>query len=205
MTAGQIRPETIRKSLLGVGATTALPRWSHTIAPSEPRPAAVLIPLLHSPTGPQLLLTERAAHLNTHAGEVSFPGGAYEADDADLLTTAIRETGEETGIEPSFIEPLGVLGELDTISGYRLRAYVGWVRPGFQLQADTDEVASLIRADAAYALDTGNFTWETRTTSAGTFNLPEITLSCQLTAHRVWGVTGVLLWQLSKQLRESLA
>ncbi len=195
-----IEPYYLHQKLLPLDSRAAdIPRWSHSVTADSPRQAAVMIPLL-APADAQekvnLLLTRRAEHLKSHPGEMSFPGGALEPGDTSLLAAAIRETTEETGIQSEFIEPMGIVGELDTISGYRLRAYVGWVRPGFSLIADQSEVAELVLADSKQAMDASNFSWQTRTTSAGTFSLPEINLN----GHRVWGVTGVILWRLVQQL-----
>jgi len=199
----RIEPDYLLRRLLPLNSLADdIPFWSHTLPDTNPRLAAVLIPLLapvNQFASAKLLLTRRAEHLKIHPGEISFPGGAAETEDKSLLATAIRETTEETGISAEFIDPMGIVGELDTVSGYRLRAYVGWVRPGFQLQADRSEVAELVLADSLLAMDKANFNWHVRTTSAGTFNLPEINLN----GHRVWGVTGVILWQLVKCLLES--
>ncbi len=193
-------PDYLGRRLLPLDTdATNIPSWSHSPPAARPRQAAVLIPLL-APAAPAaaagLLLTRRAEHLKQHPGEISFPGGTQEPDDHNLLATAIRETAEETGILPEYVQPVGILGELDTISGYRLRAYVGWVRPGFTLVRERSEVAELITVDSAQAINTGNFSWQRRTTAAGTFKLPEINLH----GHRVWGVTGVILWRLAERL-----
>ena len=58
------------------------------------RPAAVLIPVVDH-AEPTVLLTQRAAHLNDHAGQISFPGGKIDATDASPLDTALREAEEE--------------------------------------------------------------------------------------------------------------
>ncbi len=195
-----IGPDYLLQRLLPLDSqANDIPLWSHTLSVAHPRQAAVLIPLLAPDTQQatvRLLLTRRAEHLSSHPGEMSFPGGAFEPNDSGLLATAIRETTEETGICPEYIEPVGIVGELDTISGYRLRAYVGWVRPGYRLAADRREVAELVLADSNHAMDTTNFDWQVRTTSAGTFKLPEINVN----GHRVWGVTGVILWRLAERL-----
>lgn len=200
-----INPDYLHQRLLPLDSPDSdIPVWSHTLVSPNPRRAAVLIPLLApSTTLPdcRLLLTRRAEHLKVHPGEISFPGGAMELDDNNLLATALRETAEETGIQAQFVQPLGMLGELDTISGYRLRAYVGWVRDGYQLKREQAEVAELILTDFDQVMKTDNFHWQQRTTSAGTFNLPEI----ELNGHRVWGVTGVILWRLIERLLKPLA
>jgi len=140
-----------------------------------------------------MLLTRRARHLRRHAGQMSFPGGVAEPGDASLLATAVRETTEETGIHADFIQPVGKLGDLFTISGYRLHVFVGWLQPGFALQPDPNEVEAVYAADVDTALDARNHHWRSRNTPAGTIQMPEMTLEQQ----RVWGITAVIIWHLS--------
>ena len=61
--------------------------------------AAVLVPLVNRPMGVHVLLTQRTAHLNAHAGQISFPGGRQQPEDADVVATALRETKEEIGLD----------------------------------------------------------------------------------------------------------
>ena len=71
--------------------------------------AAVLLLLHGDPADPQIVLTQRAMHLNNHAGEVAFPGGMWDATDQNLLHTALRETYEEIGLSPHLVEPIAML------------------------------------------------------------------------------------------------
>ncbi|MEO1202296.1 MAG: CoA pyrophosphatase, partial [Pseudomonadota bacterium] len=74
------------------------------------KPAGVLIPVVDDAArGLNVLLTKRSAELKHHAGQIAFPGGRMEDDDADILATALRETEEEVGIAPSAVDILGVL------------------------------------------------------------------------------------------------
>ena len=82
---------------------------ARAFVPAEPQPAAVLVPIIDRPDVPLLLLTTRAGHLRQHAGQISFPGGRVESGDEDIVRAALRETREEIGIEPQFVEPLGFL------------------------------------------------------------------------------------------------
>ncbi len=141
----------------------------------------------------QMLLTRRARHLRRHAGQMSFPGGVAEHGDDDLLATAIRETTEETGIHGDFIQPLGKLGDMITISGYRLHVFAGWLRPGFAVDPDPNEVEALYATEVATALDVRRYRWRLRETPAGCMRMPEMYLEQQL----VWGITAVIIWHLS--------
>jgi 8-oxo-dGTP pyrophosphatase MutT (NUDIX family) len=126
------------------------------------RPSAVLIlfsegtdPLGH---GPDDLLTERAATMRSHPGQVSFPGGALEADDAGPVDAALREATEETGLDPSGVEVLGQLPSLFLPpSGYVVTPVLGhWRTPSVVSAVDEAEVARVVRAPLDELLDPDN-------------------------------------------------
>jgi 8-oxo-dGTP pyrophosphatase MutT (NUDIX family) len=141
-----------------------------------------------------MLLTRRARHLRRHAGQMSFPGGVAEPGDDSLQATAMRETTEETGIHGDFIQPLGKLGDMMTISGYRLHIFLGWLQPGFAVVPDPNEVETVYAADVEIAMDAAQYQWHLRETPAGHLRMPEMTLEQQ----RVWGITAVIIWHLSR-------
>src|SRR6516162_1707128 len=77
--------------------------------PTSFRPAAVLVPLVRCEPGITVLLTQRTEDMPSHAGQIAFPGGRVQADDADAVATALRETEEEVGLSPRFVEVIGVV------------------------------------------------------------------------------------------------
>ncbi len=77
--------------------------------PARRVPAAVLVPLVERATGLTVLLTQRAETLKDHAGQISFPGGRIEPEDADAWGAALREAHEEIGLLPGFVEFAGYL------------------------------------------------------------------------------------------------
>ena len=102
------------------------------IAREQPiRPAAVLIPVVDHPQ-PTVLLTQRSAHLNDHAGQISFPGGKIDATDASPLDTALREAEEEIGLDREFVDPIGYLDLYGTSFGFRILPTVARVQAGLQ-------------------------------------------------------------------------
>jgi 8-oxo-dGTP pyrophosphatase MutT (NUDIX family) len=123
--------------------------------------AAVLLPVIMRPE-PSILFTQRTAHLARHSGQVSFPGGRSEASDLSPVETALRETMEETGIEPAFVSVAGYLPRYRTGTGYDISPVVGVLSDGFTLSPNPDEVAEAFEAPLAYFLDPANRRLETR-------------------------------------------
>ena len=118
-----------------------------------PRPAAVLVPLVPRDDGLHMLLTQRQPHLRQHAGQVAFPGGRIDEADPDPIAAALRETEEETGILPAFVEPLGFLDTYLTSTNYRVVPVVGIVRPGFTVNPHDAEVAAVFEVPLAFLMN----------------------------------------------------
>lgn len=119
--------------------------------------AAVLVPLVNRPAGVQVLLTQRTEHLRDHGGQVSFPGGRVEPDDADREATALRETAEEIGLAADRVILLGRLPGYEIPSGFRITPVVGWIEPPFNVVPDAFEVADIFEAPLAHFLDAANY------------------------------------------------
>jgi 8-oxo-dGTP pyrophosphatase MutT (NUDIX family) len=128
--------------------------------PATPRAdakvAAVLIPLVSRAHGMTLLLTQRTAHLNNHAGQISFPGGRAESYDASPVETALREAAEEIGLDRRHVEILGQLPEYFTGTGYRVTPVVALLTPPFEVHPDPSEVAEIFEVPLAFLLDGQN-------------------------------------------------
>jgi 8-oxo-dGTP pyrophosphatase MutT (NUDIX family) len=131
-------------------------RMLQIVAREQPiRPAAVLIPVVDHPQ-PTVLLTQRAAHLNDHAGQISFPGGKIDATDASPLDAALREAEEEIGLTGEFIDPIGYLDLYATGFGFRILPTVARVRPGFKLRVNEAEVHDAFEVPLAFLMDPAN-------------------------------------------------
>lgn len=119
----------------------------------EPKPAAVLVPLVARSGGLSILLTQRTEHLSQHAGQVAFPGGRIDAGDESPAAAALRETEEETGINRSFVEPLGYLDTYLTGTSYRVVPVVGLLRPGFTVTPHAGEVADVFEVPLSFLIN----------------------------------------------------
>ena len=106
---------------------------------SATKPAAVLVPVIDRPT-PTVLFTIRTQELASHAGQVAFPGGKIDPGDESPVAAALRETGEEVGLAPVLIEPIGYLDLYLTFSGFRILPTVARVHPDFTLTLNPREV-----------------------------------------------------------------
>jgi 8-oxo-dGTP pyrophosphatase MutT (NUDIX family) len=131
-------------------------RMLEIIAREQPiRPAAVLIAVVDHPQ-PTVLLTQRAAHLHDHAGQISFPGGKIDATDASPLDAALREAEEEIGLAREFIDPIGYLDLYATGFGFRILPTVARVRTGFTLRISEDEVEDAFEVPLAFLMNAAN-------------------------------------------------
>ena len=131
-------------------------RMLEIVAREQPiRPAAVLIAVVDRPE-PTVLLTQRSAHLNDHAGQISFPGGKIDPTDASPLDAALREANEEVGLEREFIDPVGYLDLYGTAFGFRILPTVARVRPGFTLRVSAAEVDDAFEVPLAFLMNPAN-------------------------------------------------
>ncbi|MGQ9573018.1 MAG: NUDIX hydrolase [Dehalococcoidia bacterium] len=153
-------------------------------------PAAVLLLLYEKEGEPYIVLTRRTEDVEHHKGETSFPGGAFDIDDGDLVTTALRETQEEIGVRPEDVEVLGRLDDIVTISGFMVSPFVGVLRtPSYPFAANALEVAEVVEVPLRHLMDERNL--ERGVRRLGNRWLP--ILSYNYGDHRIWGATARIL------------
>ena len=121
----------------------------------QPALAAVLVPIVMR-AQPMVLLTERPAHMSTHAGQIAFPGGKSDDTDADATATALREAHEEVGLEAGFIDVLGHLPVYRPGSAFIITPVVALVRPGFVLNPNEGEVADAFEVPLQFLMNPAN-------------------------------------------------
>jgi 8-oxo-dGTP pyrophosphatase MutT (NUDIX family) len=121
----------------------------------EPVHAAVLVPLVRRDEM-TVLLTQRTDHLTNHPGQISFPGGRAEPEDDDSAATALREAGEEIGLDPAQVEVLGSMPTYTTGTGFIVTPIVGLVEPDLALRVDPFEVAAVFEVPLAFLMNPAN-------------------------------------------------
>lgn len=161
--------------------------------------AAVLVPLVNREAGVQVLLTQRTEHLRDHGGQVSFPGGRVEPQDADREATALREMTEEIGLAADHVTLLGRLPGYEIPSGFRITPVVGWIEPPFVVAPDPFEVADIFEAPLAYFLDPANYQrreYHFRDRHRHYLAIP-------YDGRYIWGATAGMLYSLCRMLNKS--
>jgi 8-oxo-dGTP pyrophosphatase MutT (NUDIX family) len=157
----------------------------------------VLLALFGWPEAPGLVFTERRADLRRHAGEISFPGGRRDPEDADLVATALREAEEEIGLDPAAVEIGGALTPTATFAtGYRIHPFVGLV-PGVEelgLEPNPSEVETVL----AFSLDVlrEGYAMRRLVRRGMAFHAPTYEVEGQL----IWGATARILGELLDRL-----
>ncbi|MCY7316723.1 MAG: CoA pyrophosphatase [Rubrivivax sp.] len=119
----------------------------------EPAHAAVLVPLVQRERGLQVLLTRRTDHLRDHAGQISFPGGRTEPEDAGPAGTALREAEEEVGLPLDRVRVIGQMPVYTTVTQFVVTPVVALVQPPFTLVLDSFEVAEAFEVPLAYLMN----------------------------------------------------
>ncbi|MEP4379898.1 MAG: CoA pyrophosphatase [Alphaproteobacteria bacterium] len=125
-------------------------------------PAAVLVPLLDHGDRITVLLTERAADLRAHAGQISFPGGRIDPEDTSPEAAALREADEEIGLPSASVEVIGRLDTYEVRTGFEITPVVGFVEPGFDMVYEPGEVADAFEVPLSFILDPANHERQSR-------------------------------------------
>ena len=164
-----------------------------------PLRASVLIPIVMRDR-PSVLLTERTKHLSSHSGQIAFPGGKADKDDASPVATALRETFEEIGLPASFVQVLGELPLYVTGSAFLITPVVALVRPGFTLALNDFEVADAFEVPLDFLMNPSHhqrhsFEWEG--VRREWFSMPYQDQSVQ---RYIWGATAGMLRNFYRML-----
>ena len=172
------------------------PEWRERLVPSELTAAAVLVPIVGRDGRPTMLFTQRTTHLNAHASQVSFPGGRLEPHDEGPIAAALRECEEEIGLKTDLVDVVGLLDTYQTGTNYLVTPVVGIVRPEFEVNLDSFEVAEVFEVPLDHVLDRANFVREAR--DVGEFT--RIFYAIYYEEWRIWGATAGILFDLVEKM-----
>lgn len=172
------------------------PGWNHEdmteLLGTQKRSAAAVLVGFRDGVQPRLVLTVRTAHLQSHAGQVAFPGGRSDPDDGDAVTTALRESEEEIGLDRAQVTPLGFLDCFETISGFCITPVVARIAEQARLYPSPDEVAEVFEVPLAFLLEPANLRRYTMDFRGKQRPMVEFVHS----GHRIWGATAAMLFNL---------
>ena len=165
------------------------------------RSAAVLMPLWEDQGQAQVVFTKRTESLPTHAGQISFPGGATDPDDPDLAFTALRETCEEIGVCLDDARVLVQLDQVVTVTNYLVTPFVGVLQPEVEFRPNPEEVERLVVVPLAKVLDRAAY-------QPTEIDWQGMLLQYEALSHNgdvIWGATGRILLNLLDRLGDSAA
>lgn len=152
-------------------------------------PSAVCMPLVQREQGLTVLLTRRSGQLPSHPGQVCFPGGRIDLSDNNATHTALRETFEEVGIAPGYIQPLGE-HPIIIATRYAMRPIIGLVKDGFSIAPCSSEVAQVFEVPLAVLMNPRNHRLH-RLPIKGS-SLPHY-FSISWNGYFIWGATAAVI------------
>jgi len=161
---------------------------TRAISAGYDREAAVLMPVFEKDCEPHFLLTLRTEEVETHKGQISFPGGMRHGDES-LEATALRETWEEIGIDAERIEILGRFHDYVSSTDYRVVPYVGYVRSPFQVVPQPTEVAEVLMVPFSIFLDPGRLRTEKMMKRGALIDVYFYSYN----SYQIWGLTARII------------
>ncbi len=178
----------------------ATPTLEPPMTQRVPAAASVLLGIVMR-AEPMVLLTQRTTHLSNHSGQIAFPGGRQDPQDADEVAAALREAQEEVGLNPQLVQVLGCLPLYVTGTGFKVTPVVGLVDPAMHLQANPQEVADVFEVPLLHVMNPANHhrhAVEWQGVRREWFSMP---YQDRQTTRMIWGITAGILRNLYQFLQ----
>lgn len=151
--------------------------------------AGILVPVTDDPRNPEMVFTLRSANLNTHRGQVAFPGGKRDVTDPSLAATALRETHEEIGLPPDQVRVVAPLSQVMSRYGILVTPYVGVIPGDHPLTANPHEIESIFRVPLEFFLEDNRERTDPLNFLDNTFYVP----CYRWERYQIWGLSAVVL------------
>jgi 8-oxo-dGTP pyrophosphatase MutT (NUDIX family) len=169
---------------------------SPTMLDADLPEAGILVPVTRHPEQPSIILTRRAQHMNTHQGQVAFPGGKYDETDDSLQHTALRECHEEIGVPPEQVEIIGALSQVVSLHGIRVTPYVGLVDEDVILTPNLDELDSIFKVPVSFFKTAEPKRRDKMTYKGMALSVPSYEFSTEGETYEIWGLSAIVLVEL---------
>ena len=166
------------------------------------RPAAVLVPLYQTDGAWHALFTRRTETVDSHRGQVSFPGGQLEPGDPNPTEAALRETEEEIGLRPTDVEIVGQLSPLLTVTQFLISPVVGLFHWPYPLRVNRREVANAFGVPLHWLADPANLEIRERQSLAAGPSIPVYYFK-PYQGEVIWGATARITLNLLELMREA--
>jgi len=163
--------------------------------------AAVLVPIVRSDNGLELLLTVRSDAVEHHKGQIAFPGGSVEPEDYSLEETALRESQEEIALPPEAVEILGRIDDMWSPAGFSIAPVVGFIRDLPSLEIQPAEVSEYFTVPLRFFLNESNGYTKPYSRGGEEINV----WFYDYGEYTIWGVTAFIIRNLKSILETELA
>jgi 8-oxo-dGTP pyrophosphatase MutT (NUDIX family) len=172
------------------------PEWMTMVEGLQLRDAAVLVPVIDDSDGAKVIFTQRTATLRKHSGQIAFPGGAIDPEDASPEEAALREAEEEIGLPRHFVEPVGRLPQYLAATGFRITPILSVVQRGFKLRLNPHEVDDVFEVPLSFLMDPQNHQRGSRMWNGAERHFYQLPYQ----ERNIWGITASIVRTLYERL-----